>query len=80
MAYDRCIHNPASLSPTPMPHNLQTAPGDTFALPSWQVLSLSGRDALAFAQAQFMNDRDVFDVEFLKHNLNLSLIAILGMG
>ena len=39
-----------------MPHNLQTAPGDTFALPSWQVLSLSGRDALAFAQAQFMND------------------------
>lgn len=32
--------------------------GQPFALPDYRILSLSGRDALAFAQAQFMNDID----------------------
>ena len=32
------------------------APGPVFALPDHRILSLEGRDAVAFAQAQFMND------------------------
>ena len=39
-----------------MPHNPQPSPGDEFALPGHRVLALQGRDATAFAQAQFMND------------------------
>lgn len=56
VAYHRCIHNPASLSPTPMSDNLQDAATDAFALSGWHVLMISGRDALAFAQSQFMNN------------------------
>ena len=39
-----------------MPHNPQSAPGQEFLLPDHRVLTLSGRDAAAFAHAQFMND------------------------
>ena len=39
-----------------MPHNPQSAPGEEFLLPDHRVLALSGRDATAFAHAQFMND------------------------
>lgn len=39
-----------------MSDNLQPVPTDAFALPGWRALVLSGRDAMAFAQAQFMND------------------------
>ena len=34
----------------------QAAPAHEFALPGHAVLALSGRDAVGFAQAQFMND------------------------
>lgn len=51
-AYHLGIHNPRSLSPTPMPDNPQ--PG--FALPGYRFIGLEGRDAQAFAHAQFMND------------------------
>jgi folate-binding protein YgfZ len=44
-----------------MSHNLPLAPSAPFALPGWRVLALSGRDALAFAQAQFMNDVAALD-------------------
>ena len=40
--------------PSPMPDNPQPAPA--FALPGHDVLAVTGRDSLAFAQAQFMND------------------------
>lgn len=56
MAYDRRIHNPMSLSPTPMSHNPQTASAREFRLPGHDLLALTGHDAVAFAQAQFMND------------------------
>lgn len=39
-----------------MVHNPQPVSGDEFALPGHHVLTLEGRDAAAFAQAQFMND------------------------
>ncbi|MEO6227385.1 MAG: folate-binding protein [Thermomonas sp.] len=39
-----------------MSDNLQDAATDAFALSGWHVLVISGRDALAFAQSQFMND------------------------
>lgn len=38
-----------------MSHNPQTASAREFRLPGHDVLSLVGRDAIAFAQAQFMN-------------------------
>lgn len=40
----------------PMHDKPQAAPAHEFALPGHAVLAVSGRDALAFAQAQFMND------------------------
>ncbi|NUO76263.1 MAG: folate-binding protein YgfZ [Lysobacter sp.] len=39
-----------------MHDNPQPAYGQAFALPGHRVIELSGRDAAAFAQAQFMND------------------------
>ncbi|KQY51303.1 hypothetical protein ASD14_11015 [Lysobacter sp. Root494] len=39
-----------------MHDNPQALPGRAFALPDHRVIALSGRDASAFAQAQFMND------------------------
>ena len=39
-----------------MSHNPQAASAPEFRLPGHDVLALSGRDAVAFAQAQFMND------------------------
>jgi folate-binding protein YgfZ len=39
-----------------MPDNPQAAPGGGFSLSDHHVLELSGRDAAAFAHAQFMND------------------------
>jgi folate-binding protein YgfZ len=39
-----------------MPDNPQPAPAAEYLLPGHRVLALSGRDAAAFAQAQFMND------------------------
>jgi len=39
-----------------MPHNPKSAPDQEFLLPDHRVLTLSGRDAAAFAHAQFMND------------------------
>ena len=39
-----------------MHDNPPTAPAVNFALPDHRVISLGGRDAVAFAQAQFMND------------------------
>lgn len=39
-----------------MHDNPQTAAGLAFALPDHRLIALSGRDAVAFAQAQFMND------------------------
>ena len=39
-----------------MPHNPPPAPVDEFLLPDHRVLVLAGRDAAAFAHAQFMND------------------------
>ena len=40
----------------PMHDKPQAAPAHEFALPGHAVLALSGRDAVGFAQAQFMND------------------------
>ncbi len=56
LAYDRLVHNPVSLSPTPMSHNRDDAPLPVFALPDHAVLALEGADAVTFAQSQFMND------------------------
>ncbi|MDB6164664.1 MAG: folate-binding protein YgfZ [Xanthomonadaceae bacterium] len=39
-----------------MPDNPQSIAAPYFALPDHRVLTLIGRDAIAFAQAQFMND------------------------
>lgn len=39
-----------------MSHNPQTASACEFRLPGHDLLALTGRDAVAFAQAQFMND------------------------
>ena len=39
-----------------MSHNPQAASSLEFNLPGHAVLALEGRDAVAFAQAQFMND------------------------
>lgn len=39
-----------------MSHNPQPASGQQFRLPGHDVLAITGRDAVAFAQAQFMND------------------------
>src|SRR5688572_30689308 len=39
-----------------MHDNPQAAAGLAFALPDHRLIALSGRDAVAFAQAQFMND------------------------
>ena len=39
-----------------MSHKPRTAPAQEFRLPGHDVLAISGRDAVAFAQAQFMND------------------------
>ncbi|UNK41117.1 folate-binding protein [Luteimonas sp. S4-F44] len=44
------------LVPTPMVNKPHPLPDADFALSGLYVLRLSGRDALAFAQAQFMND------------------------
>ena len=56
LTYDRGIHSPPSLSPIPMPHNPDPVLQPEFALPDHDVLVLTGPDAVAFAQAQFMND------------------------
>ena len=40
----------------PMHDKPQAAPAQEFALPGHAALALSGRDAVGFAQAQFMND------------------------
>lgn len=45
----------------PMHDKPQAAPVREFRLPSARVLALSGRDAVAFAQAQFMNDVAALD-------------------
>ena len=47
---------PQVYDPPPMPDNPQPAPGHEFALPGHAVLAIAGRDAVAFAQAQCMND------------------------
>lgn len=39
-----------------MPDNPHALPGQAFALPGQRLIALQGRDAAAFAQAQFMND------------------------
>lgn len=39
-----------------MPDNPQALPEQAFALPGHHVIALEGRDAVAFAQSQFMND------------------------
>jgi folate-binding protein YgfZ len=39
-----------------MPHNPPPAQGDELLLPEHRVLVFAGRDAIAFAHAQFMND------------------------
>jgi folate-binding protein YgfZ len=39
-----------------MSHNPQAASAQEFRLPGHEVLAITGRDAVAFAQAQFMND------------------------
>lgn len=39
-----------------MSHNPQPASAQEFRLPGHDVLAITGRDAVAFAQAQFMND------------------------
>jgi len=39
-----------------MSHNPQAASRQEFGLPGHDVLAITGRDAVAFAQAQFMND------------------------
>ena len=39
-----------------MSHNLAPPPAPAFALPGHRVIALEGRDAIAFAQAQCMND------------------------
>lgn len=39
-----------------MSHNPQAASEHEFSLPGHDVLAITGRDAVAFAQAQFMND------------------------
>lgn len=39
-----------------MSYNLQSGTGSPFALPRIRVIELTGRDAPAFAQSQFMND------------------------
>ena len=39
-----------------MSDNLQDASIHPFTLPGWRILTISGRDALAFANSQFMND------------------------
>lgn len=44
-----------------MSHNPQTASAQEFRLPGHDVLALTGRDAVAFAQAQFMNDVAALD-------------------
>ena len=45
-----------------MSHNPESSPAPRFALPGHRVISLSGRDAVAFAQAQLMNDVDAAPV------------------
>ncbi len=42
--------------PQPMHDKPQPAPDHEFRLPGHRLLSICGRDAIAFAQAQFMND------------------------
>lgn len=44
------------LSPEPMSDKSHAMPDGLFALPHHRLMALSGRDAVAFAQAQFMND------------------------
>ncbi len=44
------------LVPTPMHDKSDALPGDFFAIPDIHVIRMQGRDAIAFAQAQFMND------------------------
>jgi folate-binding protein YgfZ len=56
IAYHRGVHSHASLSPCPMSDNPQPMPIADFALTDHRVLTLGGRDATAFAQAQFMNE------------------------
>ena len=43
-------------APQPMHDKPQPAPDHEFRLPGHRLLSICGRDAIAFAQAQFMND------------------------
>ena len=43
-------------APQPMHDKPQPAPDHEFRLPAQRLLSICGRDAIAFAQAQFMND------------------------
>ncbi|MBK7206505.1 MAG: folate-binding protein YgfZ [Thermomonas sp.] len=44
-----------------MSHKPRTAPAQEFRLPGHDVLAIGGRDAVAFAQAQFMNDVAALD-------------------
>jgi tRNA-modifying protein YgfZ len=55
-AYHALIPELGSLSPTPMTNNPQTPQTSWFALSDHRLVALSGRDAIAFAQAQTMND------------------------
>lgn len=55
-AYHALIPELGSLSPAPMPNNPQTSQAAWFALSDHRPVALSGRDAVAFAQAQTMND------------------------
>jgi tRNA-modifying protein YgfZ len=48
--------NPCSLIPGHLPDKPSLLEASTFTLPDHHVLALQGRDAVAFAQAQFMND------------------------
>jgi folate-binding protein YgfZ len=45
-----------------MSHNPQSQPAPWFALPGHRVIALEGRDAIAFAQSQCMNDVDAVPV------------------
>lgn len=55
-AYDPLLFHPEIVVPHPMADKLDTPASAPFALPSHAVVSLTGRDAVAFAQAQFAND------------------------
>lgn len=55
-AYHGQVFHAQSLSPAPMSDKSMPQSGDFFAIPGYRVLAMEGRDAVKFAQAQFMND------------------------